>query len=473
MRRLLLLLLTCLSLTTRGADEPLAAALAQADRDLAAARAELQAADAAIAAARAELLAQLNTAREAVRTQRSELAALTKAQATAQAQAAAARQREETAAAAVTYLASAALEFRRAWAAQLPAAAVVRHANALAPIDEQLAAATDADRLAALPALWALAADESRTQLGGASYLGEALGPQGEVVWGTMVQFGPVTYFAAIGSPVAGLAVTELGSPLPTVFTRLPPDDLRQLRKMTLDNVGMVPVDASLGGALRVERTRETVVAHLRKGGLVMIPLLALALVGAGLALYKLIALSMLGPRGVERRIADILVALHAQRIAEATALAGQLGRPLAPVILEGIAHRDAAKDQLEEILYERLLAQVPALERLLSPLAVCASVAPLLGLLGTVTGMIHTFKLITLFGTGDARLLSSGISEALITTEVGLFIAIPALLVHAYLSRRVRKAVASAQQATLMFINGLKLRLEPEPAASGEAPHG
>jgi biopolymer transport protein ExbB len=75
---------------------------------------------------------------------------------------------------------------------------------------------------------------------------------------------------------------------------------------------------------------------------------------------------------------------------------------------------------------------------------------------------MIHTFRLITVFGTGDARLLSSGISEALITTEVGLFIAIPALLCHAYLSRRIRHTVSMVQEAAVMFINGVASR-EPE----------
>ena len=68
--------------------------------------------------------------------------------------------------------------------------------------------------------------------------------------------------------------------------------------------------------------------------------------------------------------------------------------------------------------------------------MAALIAAAPLLGLLGTVTGMIHTFRLITLFGVGDARLLADGISEALVTTEAGLCVAIPALLCHAWLTR-------------------------------------
>jgi len=70
---------------------------------------------------------------------------------------------------------------------------------------------------------------------------------------------------------------------------------------------------------------------------------------------------------------------------------------------------------------------------------------------------MIHTFNLVTLFGTGQAKLLSGGISEALVTTEFGLAIAIPVLLIHAYLSRRVRKIIDNLEVETLSLINGIK----------------
>ena len=75
----------------------------------------------------------------------------------------------------------------------------------------------------------------------------------------------------------------------------------------------------------------------------------------------------------------------------------------------------------------------------MLGAIALTAAVAPLLGLLGTVSGMITTFKLMTLFGSGDASAVSAGISEALVTTELGLVVAIPALLAHALMSRKVK----------------------------------
>ena len=86
----------------------------------------------------------------------------------------------------------------------------------------------------------------------------------------------------------------------------------------------------------------------------------------------------------------------------------------------------------------------------------VTAATAPLLGLLGTVTGMIKTFRLITVFGTGDAKSLSTGISEALITTEFGLIVAIPAIILGAILSRKAKSVVASMEQTAVSFVNGV-----------------
>ena len=106
--------------------------------------------------------------------------------------------------------------------------------------------------------------------------------------------------------------------------------------------------------------------------------------------------------------------------------------------------------------MYEKMLEAQPKVERFLSVIAVTAAVAPLLGLLGTVTGMINTFKMITLFGTGDASSLSGGISEALITTELGLVVAIPSLVAHAMLNRKAQSIMANMEKLAVVFVNGL-----------------
>lgn len=98
--------------------------------------------------------------------------------------------------------------------------------------------------------------------------------------------------------------------------------------------------------------------------------------------------------------------------------------------------------------LEEQIIREQGRLERFISAVGVLASISPLLGLLGTVTGMIDTFQAITLYGTGDPRMMSTGISEALITTQAGLAIALPLLLAHHFLKRRVAALVANMEEA-------------------------
>jgi biopolymer transport protein ExbB len=100
-----------------------------------------------------------------------------------------------------------------------------------------------------------------------------------------------------------------------------------------------------------------------------------------------------------------------------------------------------------KRILYHCALKQRPALGRHLAAIAVLASVAPLLGLLGTVIGMIDTFDVIAIFGTGNVKALASGVSVALITTESGLVVAIPGLLLGAYLYRQAYRLEMRLQE--------------------------
>lgn len=113
----------------------------------------------------------------------------------------------------------------------------------------------------------------------------------------------------------------------------------------------------------------------------------------------------------------------------------------------------------MEDIVHEAILQEAGPLDRFGSAIMVIASVAPLLGLLGTVTGMITTFDVITEFGTGDPKLLSGGISIALVTTELGLIVAIPTLMLGSLLNawaRNIRRDIEhSALRATNAFLGG------------------
>ncbi|MEM7392410.1 MAG: MotA/TolQ/ExbB proton channel family protein, partial [Verrucomicrobiota bacterium] len=183
---------------------------------------------------------------------------------------------------------------------------------------------------------------------------------------------------------------------------------------------------------------------------------LLIGMLAAFLAVVKCFGICRLrAPR--ETLLGQAACDLQAGRVEDARTLLQGLRSPFRDVLSATIDYRDAQPEYLEEILQERALAARPALERHLGLLAVLGGVAPLLGLLGTVTGMIHTFDMVTLFGTGDAKLLSGGISEALVTTETGLVIAVPVLIVHAMLARRVRNVVSALEQTALHFLNRLR----------------
>jgi biopolymer transport protein ExbB len=183
-----------------------------------------------------------------------------------------------------------------------------------------------------------------------------------------------------------------------------------------------------------------------------MIPILALALICVLVGIWKACSLWRI-PVSSDSRVGPFARSLFSNRT-EAGELAAKARGPLRRLLAEALAHADEPRSQIEEVLHEAILAEVPALESRLSVLSVGAAIAPLLGLLGTVTGMIHTFRLITIFGSGDARMLSGGISEALVTTEAGLIVAIPLLLLHAVLARRVRAITDGLERGALTILN-------------------
>jgi biopolymer transport protein ExbB len=121
---------------------------------------------------------------------------------------------------------------------------------------------------------------------------------------------------------------------------------------------------------------------------------------------------------------------------------------------MAGFGAVDQSRESLENILQEAILKELPRLERFLPALNVMAAVSPLIGLLGTVTGMIGTFHVITLYGTGDPRLMSGGISEALVTTMLGLGVAIPVMLFHAFLRRRIEHIVGDMEEKAVALSN-------------------
>jgi biopolymer transport protein ExbB len=195
-------------------------------------------------------------------------------------------------------------------------------------------------------------------------------------------------------------------------------------------------VDPSRGNLLALLAQTPDLKARIAQGGLVGYIILVLGGVGLLVALWKLIT------------TLKIELSVRAQL---RSADQADSGNPLGRVLAAGRAGRTT--DETELRVDEALLKEAPILERGLTLLKLVAAVAPLLGLLGTVTGMIGTFQSITLFGTGDPKLMAGGISQALMTTVLGLCVAIPLLFCHSLLAARSRRLLQLLQQKGLALL--------------------
>jgi biopolymer transport protein ExbB len=288
--------------------------------------------------------------------------------------------------------------------------------------------------------------------LGGTTFQGNAVDTSGLVKSGTFILIGPTAIFRSQDGQSIGTAEQRLGSLEPTVIG-FESEEMAEAAAETITNgVGLFPFDPTLGNAHKIEATKQTLREHISKGGPVMIPILGLAAASLLVALFKWVELACMR-KPSEKRIKVLLnaVAKHDEKAAK---LARAVGGPTGKMLSAGVEHIKEPPRLIEEVMYEKILTAKLKLQRFLPFIAICAASAPLLGLLGTVTGIINTFKLITVFGSGDVKTLSGGISEALITTEFGLIVAIPSLLLHAFLSRKARGVVARMEKAATAFIN-------------------
>mgnify|MGYP001815553984 CR=1 FL=1 len=193
------------------------------------------------------------------------------------------------------------------------------------------------------------------------------------------------------------------------------------------DGYAPMMIDPTRGGLLSMLTKTPTLTERVQQGGAIGYIILAIGLFGVTLVVLRLTGLGRVAAK-MNRQL---------QEPAQASA-----DNPLGRVLLAAGDAGDRDIDAIELLLDEAILRETPALQRGLGLLKLLAGVAPLLGLLGTVTGMILTFQSITLFGTGDPKLMAGGISQALVTTVLGLMVAIPLLFSHTLLASRSRTLI-------------------------------
>ncbi|SDY51826.1 MotA/TolQ/ExbB proton channel family protein [Nitrosomonas sp. Nm33] len=203
-----------------------------------------------------------------------------------------------------------------------------------------------------------------------------------------------------------------------------------------------------------VDETHEqTLLEHVDSGGAIGWVIVALGVIGGFFILTRAYLLRT-NSTNMKQLSDQILHHLAAGEMDVAKKSCEENSSAIGRVSLYTLHHLKDDRDHMEGIVYEAILQESGPLDRFGSAILVIASVAPLLGLLGTVTGMIETFDSITQFGTSDPRLLSEGIAIALVTTELGLVVAIPTLLLGSLLSTWARNIKRDMEHSALKIVN-------------------
>ena len=215
-----------------------------------------------------------------------------------------------------------------------------------------------------------------------------------------------------------------------------------------------VPIDISKGAALRQLTHSLSLMEEIPRGGPIVWPIIGIAVLALLIIIERGLYLFRKGSH--IGAFADTVYGYAAKEEWEKCAelCEQERERPVPRVLLAGVKGHEMKREDLENVLQEAILNEIPGLERFLSTLGMLAAIAPLLGLLGTVTGIIKTFHVITYYGTGDPRMMSAGISEALVTTMLGLTAAIPIMIFHSLLSRRVENIIAQMEEKAVTLVN-------------------
>ena len=205
----------------------------------------------------------------------------------------------------------------------------------------------------------------------------------------------------------------------------------------------------------------------IQSGGWMMVPIIIASILALAITVERFWTLrpQQIAPNDLLARVWGWMKnnQLDSSRIKELRA-SSPLGRVLAAGLLNSRHGRTIMKESIEEVASH----EIHDMERYLNALGTIAAVAPLMGLLGTVIGMINVFSEIVVAGTGQANLLAGGISEALITTAAGMVVAIPALIAHRMLQRRVDEVVVFMEQEAIKLVD--VLHGEREVADNDEA---
>jgi biopolymer transport protein ExbB len=203
----------------------------------------------------------------------------------------------------------------------------------------------------------------------------------------------------------------------------------------------------------------------VKGGGPFMVPIILCSIISAGILFERLWTLQRkrVLPQELIKRVTELS---DKNQVTPKVIEALEKNSPLGRVLAAALANRDRGREIMMERVEDTGRHVIHELERFLNSLGTIASIAPLLGLLGTVTGIIRAFNAVMLGGMGDPRLLAGGISEALITTAGGLAVAIPSFIAYRYLRGKVEGIVIDMEKIAVKFADSLGAAPQADAAA-------
>lgn len=297
--------------------------------------------------------------------------------------------------------------------------------------------------------------------VGGSRYDGQAVDAQGTVAKGEFAVVGPVVMFAAAGGGPAGLAIPQAGSALAAVRTIDKTIDAGIAQVVTA-GIGSLPLDPSRGGALKDLMHRGSLIGYFKKGGPIMYPLLCVSILALSVVLERLWFLAREQKSRDPEVVDEILGRIQDADVAGAVRAGAKSRDFVARALIYGIQHREKS---LSNALIRSAGAEIHRFTRGISILDTCVTMAPLLGLLGTVTGMMGSFGMLGGAELSAPSQITGGIAEALIATAFGLGIAITSLIPMNYLHQQAEKAKHEIEDASTHLEILMKPILDAEQA--------
>jgi len=280
------------------------------------------------------------------------------------------------------------------------------------------------------------------------------VGRDGESFDAPVVRFGAWAQYACgpTQATVGLLKPSGKGQAL-VVGPIMSPEQTQSLRAWAKGPASHLPIDPSQTLQDRKPVRDKDFLGWLDTGGIFIYPILASGLLGLMLVIERVFYLA--SSKAPQSLTENVLARIESDGLPSARGLVEQSNTPTARVLRAWLESAGESRERRQGAVESALLMEAGRLERSFSLIAALAGAAPLLGLLGTVSGMIATFDTISAVGTGNPQLMSGGISEALITTQLGLMVAIPLLLAHAWLRRWTQRREAMLEYNAMQVLGG------------------